>query len=302
MKRFDFDADSLDEVRNYFRNRAIQLLVENYVWSGEVSPLINDDGIWGAKTTYHAGAETYYSVYVLKSFRGKGFASAYFSALKRLENSALFLPGQQHNFITTNPCKVYEFLSKYVNTKLAGSHLDWPQYQEIEKFYGDGKARRSGLYLMNHIDEGAAILRHLGSDDVTLKAYMLHPMVQDDGNLPKTYRKLSVMANSSVPDPILTTESVMFAMEYRYIANSFLSPMENHPGYEDAEKIKLSPIPEINEMLVADKVQNYKDFLVHHADSHPRADWLDKYFKQWLTRLGISMSEFNRLKSLITVP
>lgn len=40
-------------------------------------------------------------------------------------------------------------------------------------------------------------------------------------------------------------------------------------------------------MLIADKVQNYKDFRKHHLDTHARADELDFYFKTWLKELDV---------------
>ena len=54
-------------------------------------------------------------------------------------------------------------------------------------------------------------------------------------------------------------------------------------------------------MLRADKVQNYKDFLAHHVKSHPRRDALDRYFRNWLSRLDISDSAFERSVDALTV-
>jgi hypothetical protein len=77
------------------------------------------------------------------------------------------------------------------------------------------------------------------------------------------------------------------AMEYRSVANAYLSPH----GHRAPEDIRLSPLEDVNDMLIADKVQNYKDFLLHHA-AHPRAMELDAYFTAWLQRLGVSAETF----------
>jgi len=48
-------------------------------------------------------------------------------------------------------------------------------------------------------------------------------------------------------------------------------------------------------MLVADKVQNRKDFLAYHKGTHARSDELDYYFKLWLRRLDISEERYQEL-------
>ena len=55
-------------------------------------------------------------------------------------------------------------------------------------------------------------------------------------------------------------------------------------------------------MLVADKVQNYKDFLIHHRATHPNADRLEAYFRQWLQRLGVSIEQFEDLRAILDSP
>jgi hypothetical protein len=52
-------------------------------------------------------------------------------------------------------------------------------------------------------------------------------------------------------------------------------------------------------MLIADKVQNFKDFRTYHADSHSRRQELDVYFRQWLAALGMSMEQFSELCAVI---
>lgn len=51
---------------------------------------------------------------------------------------------------------------------------------------------------------------------------------------------------------------LLLGMEYRYTANNYLS-------FKPADDpIHLSPIAEVNQMLIADKIQNRKDFEIYH--------------------------------------
>jgi len=88
----------------------------------------------------------------------------------------------------------------------------------------------------------------------------------------------------------------------RLLANAFLSPNESHPGYDDPGRIVRSPLPEVNTMLVADKLQNYKDFLRYHRAGHPRADRLERYFQAWLTALGVDPALVERLAHETRIP
>lgn len=147
------------------------------------------------------------------------------------------------------------------------------EYRTIDEHYGDRCARRSGVRLMQHIDEGIALLQWLGADPQAIRAYCLHPILQPDPEL------------ATVDLAGLTTDPVVMAlaMEYRSVANAYLSPM----GARDADDIRLSPLEAVNDMLRADKIQNYKDFLRDHSETHPRSAALQRYFQAWLARLGV---------------
>lgn len=84
---------------------------------------------------------------------------------------------------------------------------------------------------------------------------------------------------------------IALALEYRNVANAALSTRV----IASASEIALSPLDEVNAMLVADKVQNRADFLAHHAAVHPRARELARYFELWLERLGIDETRYQSL-------
>ena len=50
-------------------------------------------------------------------------------------------------------------------------------------------------------------------------------------------------------------------------------------------------------ILIADKIQNRKDFELYHLGKHERSDELDSYFKNWLERLNISEEFYQETKN-----
>ncbi|WAX21553.1 hypothetical protein [Stenotrophomonas phage RAS14] len=147
----------------------------------------------------------------------------------------------------------------------------------IKDYYGDRVAARSQVPLINHIIEGMEILTMIGANDLAKDAFCIHPMIQNDDDMVKTYERLFT-TDPSILDPRV----VYYALEYRNIANQYLSFRE----IDSLDDITLSPIPEVNQMLVADKVQNYKDFLIYHQATHKRSRELTHYFCNWLKKLN----------------
>ena len=162
-----------------------------------------------------------------------------------------------------------------------------PEYLRIARFYGDRRARRSGVLLMNHIDEGLLVLAALRADALAERAFCLHPIVQTDEVWDKFRRELEACPEFS--------DSLPVALEYRIFANSFLSSMETHPGFSSAELIDIGQNPLVRDMLIADKVQNRKDFEKHHQGRHPRSKWLECYFERWFERLNITPERYSAL-------
>jgi (p)ppGpp synthase/HD superfamily hydrolase len=155
------------------------------------------------------------------------------------------------------------------------------KYLEIIKsYYGDKKANRSGVPYINHITEGLEILERIGATNNAMCAFCIHPIFQDDSD---------VVKNISYIDKI--DKMVLFlVMEYRNVANRSLL----HHNIRSASDIYLSPITDVNYMLIADKVQNRKDFLLYHIYDKKNVE-LNDYFNYWLEALGISEEKYNNL-------
>ncbi len=268
--RLDPNADTLESVTAYFSARAVQGLWEGYHWEGTVEPLHDDAGIvWGARTfSLDPVGVRRASVYVLASRRGQGHLSRYLAA-------------HPTPFVTAPDCDVEALLRRRgIDVAVVGAFAGSREYQAVTARYGVTRARRSGLPYMNHIDEGLAVLRDLGATDRAWRAWCLHPLVQSDPDLAESYPHLGSLTD----DP----QVLGLAMEYRHIANAYLS----HHVVHDPSEIALGPLPEVRCMLVADKVQNAKDFILHHRGTHPRTDALETYFRHWHTRLGVSREAF----------
>lgn len=155
----------------------------------------------------------------------------------------------------------------------------------IADFYGDKRAERSQVPYMNHIYEGIKILRHIKAHEHAEWGYCLHPLFQSDESL------VSVVDGTCwniIEDNELPTLGIIYAMEYRKMANSYLSK-------DKKESLSKSPCPVVWDMLRADKVQNRKDFEAHHKQTHPRSKELKEYFNNWMEILSISEDKYQEL-------
>ena len=154
------------------------------------------------------------------------------------------------------------------------------EYKLIAKHYGDRVALRSQVPLMNHINEGLVVLDRISATDQAKRAFCLHPLLQADEDLKENCYLVSFVE----PHVLVLT------MEYRNIANAYLSDK-----IDTDWPLQLSPLSEVNEMLIADKVQNRKDFITYHYGTHERSDELARYFNKWLNALDINADTYVRL-------
>jgi hypothetical protein len=152
----------------------------------------------------------------------------------------------------------------------------------IVKYYGDKTAKRSGVKLINHIYDGLTVLTSIKADRYAMEAFCFHPMFQSDEELGNNHLMIAGI------DPNI----VALIFEYRSVANAFNKSMVYTTKVKD---IRISPIQQVNEMLVADKVQNRKDFLAHGKGKLEDSDRLDLYFQMWMDKFEITEEIFTSL-------
>lgn len=149
------------------------------------------------------------------------------------------------------------------------------EYALIQEYYSDRRASRSQIPLMNHINEGLRILDQVGAGEVAKRAFCLHPLVQADDAIQENLNKILASKQISIA-------ALVMAIEYRRAANAYLCKPETDAwSIEEAKRNIGLLLPEIKHMLIADKVQNRKDFMAAHYGTHPRSEQLLKYFNNW---------------------
>lgn len=269
--RLPVDAVTDEDIRAYYTTRARQLAHDGYLWSGHLIPV----GEAALRTHFVKDGRVHHSVFVRATHRGQGWAKHVFAP-----------PPPGERFVTTVSCALAPYFEAHdLPYVLAAPLLESIEYQQIAAFYGDRTARRSGVFLMNHIDEGLTVLSSIGASDQAKRAFCLHPLVQSDEECAAHIAAVAA-AQATVSDG---AHVLALAMEYRSVANAHLSFHER-----PAQGIRLSPLKDVNDMLIADKVQNRRDFQRFHAATHPRAARLAAYFDEWLVALGV----FDRAREL----
>lgn len=151
------------------------------------------------------------------------------------------------------------------------------EYNAIKRHYGDRRAARTNLPYMKHIDEGLTLLRTLTEDEVVYKAWCIHPIIQIDESFRIAVDNgLNLITNSN--------RALLYAMEYRGIANNFL------PYHVGMRYPHSSPLPEVNLMLIVDKIQNWRDARIHLTPVESTAVMLnlEQYFADWRATLDIT--------------
>ena len=166
------------------------------------------------------------------------------------------------------------------------SYYDSLEYHHylIRKYYGDRVAERSGVPLINHVNEGLTILTMMNAPGSTMSAWCIHPIFQNDEDLKANLRLIQECERSAILE----------TMEYRRCANSYLCrPETDDYTLEDVSREVNIVLDSTRMMLIADKVQNRKDFLKYHHGIHERSDQLDAYFKMWLKYLNVSDEDYD---------
>lgn len=244
-------ATTIEDAVNYANYRNKQLLKFGY----KVKTMIKTDKAVICK--YLNKGHIYGAIYILNQFAGQGLYRE-------------LMQDHDINTIVTLPeCGISGYLERNAIKFVSPVHS--AAYSIIHSYYGDKAAKRSKVPLIYHIEEGGAILDALGCSYIVKDAYYLHPLLQNTKDF---------IENKSNDFYGVDDESLLLAMEYRMVANSYLSDM-------DIDSFLGLTCEEIRCMLIADKVQNYKDFLLYHKGKHVRSNELDKYFNNWFDILCI---------------
>lgn len=166
------------------------------------------------------------------------------------------------------------------------------EYQAIQNFYGNDRAKRSGVRLMNHIDEGIDMLRLMGASELAIDAYCLHPIIQDEAIFKPNWKLL-------YKDEAIDTDALYLARSYRNAANAYLCrPGTDHFTLEDLRFHVGFLSQDLVHMLFTDKLQNEQDFNRYHKGKHARSKQLTNYFALWLDYLEELDAEHRKEKSI----
>ncbi len=114
-----------------------------------------------------------WSLYILASHRGQGHFSAWLKA------------HPDRVIITFPECGLEALLcaKHHPHSCLALPHTLWPEYLVMQDAYQNHVAERTGVLLMDHLDEGLLVLERIGASELVQRAFVLHPLLQGDAEL-----------------------------------------------------------------------------------------------------------------------
>jgi hypothetical protein len=169
-------------------------------------------------------------------------------------------------------------------------------YRAVRTHYGERMAQRSGVPLIQHIDDGLVVLQAIGACDDAAEAFCLHPLFQSDEAIGTALEELDLWAFSP--------KALVLVMEHRRQANAWLPDKVWNNGplvsqLRQSGNPAPGPLFEVRHMLIADKVQNCKDFIAHQMGTHPRSAELHHYYLQWLQALHVDQAMFENLCNAI---
>lgn len=273
MKRFNLSATTHKEAITYIKNRLLQIAHTRVV----VKDIFEiPEGIW-AKFEY--AQNTYYSLYLLSQFR----SSDKFFELWTDQCEAI---GHEAKMLITSGCLMSQYFKhKQIPFIIVNGLTNTIEYNTIENIYGDKCANRSGVYYMNHINEGLYVLSKLSASLDSKLGFIIHPLFQSDEELRRCYSHSSLNK--------ISPQSIINAVEFRNVINGYSS----YRTIKDIDDIKVSPLKDVNLMVTADIIQKRKDFEIYHLGTHKRSDELDLYFRNWLRRLNVGEHYYNMLKT-----
>lgn len=163
------------------------------------------------------------------------------------------------------------------------------EMRAIKRFYDGKVAKRSGLPYIRHIVMGLMLLKTLTSDRDVWRAWVVHPIFQMDDYLSEALKE------GQLKDIVTNFRTAVLAMEYRSVANDYLTKdiwVEKQP--------KISILPEVNLLLVVDKIQNWYDAARHlETPCQEELIYLGFYFHKWRKVLGISDEQMREYEGFL---
>lgn len=298
----NFDANSDDEITQYFitsikgMNAVIQQNNEPIDALYRLVSLQFRQQYVEATISYNQ--KQYKSYYIRKSYRGQ----------RIFESICKEVVSKNETILTTKSCNIETVLDKFeVNYVVAKTFFDFesPAYELISTYYGDERTKRNNVPKLYHILEGLSILSRTSLlsnsvDKDTLDAYCLHPLTQA-----QDYYARDLLDNYNKSNE--RTNVVLLASQYAVVANSYL--LHHHMSDSKLQKLQkdlqqmLVGQHKIIQMLVADKIQNRKDFHAYYtASSYKNYVELTSYFEHWLQQLDVNKAMIQTLNTAIAAP
>ena len=229
--RFNSQAVELNEILQYIQNRCTQSLScdgYHYGWNGQYECVLEDAAIKVNITKF------------IEKNREEQFVYYYVRPDYRKDDKVI-------DYIVNESSELIVETDSFLLDRLNGRKVaywekcNFVEYQAVEKAYGDHHAERSGVHLINHIDEGMYILKKVGASELAQKAYILHPLIQGDSEIKEFFNNQLLNDDNRNKWDIRV---IMLATEYRNIANAYLSHCAS------SETFALSSLKEVNQMLM----------------------------------------------------
>ena len=146
------------------------------------------------------------------------------------------------------------------------------------------RSRRTDVPYFDHVAEGVKILAMYSAPLIVQQAFVIHPLLQHDDAL------IENLPHVKYFDPL----ALVLCMEYRRVAN-----LGTRKNIRDTWEITLSPIAEVNLMLVADKIQNRKLYETKLPKDDPDYEEIGRYFLEWMKALGIPEVTYKHIVSTL---
>ncbi len=259
---FNYDAETHSEALKYLKLRSVQLLKFNYF----IQRVQYTNFGWIA---YYDNANTpqdlctkYVAIYVLKQYRGKGILS---------------------NFMKSNPD--YKFinlvemglLGKMISAADTIPHInvgfeDYHEYrlENLKKHYEDSMYDNWNYYI-SYTYKVMAVNKWLNFSKICTDSLIILPLLWSDKDFVNNWKTITISSNLA-----------FFISEYKNVSKNYNLDRK----IQSTSDIVISPITDVNNLLLSTAIVNYNNYENHYKLTHPRASLFGEYYKNWLVRLS----------------